>query len=321
MAYNIKKNILLSTILSIGLFGCGSSDNNGQTNTNSSGNGAGFQQWASYYFEDDLSSELEVLTIDQAGQYYLKSVRGTPFNYMTVTQDGLYDVGPTHTEYGVLHGKIQISGNTWHHAPYSSIGSSGLSHTITFKTVDLSQKNMSAVLFSDAYWISKHNLTHLESAVSPTTLNFVKSSGGMQTFPAGSSCLVMQTSKYSQDHLELYQDGYYNAAELEEEFGILAQDLTATKYNFKDTTAYVAEDESYGFAHYKNNYYNADFYSKNQTNVMQDYLESVDEVIQELKQRPTLTDAQLSELKSLLSTDCSFYNATATQAIEAHVGR
>lgn len=317
---NIKLLALCITT-SLALTACGGgSDSTNPTPSDSNNNipsNNTFQQWASIYvdpYSDDLYAEINQITLDN-GKTYSLDLSGDSSSYFLVTQNGLYDLSTTTTQYGNFEGNISISGNTWAIQPYSSINSKGLEIKETFKTIDISGKEiLPLILDSDDYLEFKNNPSNFSAKAKKYTeyLRNVK-------FPLGSTCLQITEISNSEEYAQLDAHNAENVNYLNQRWDALVSNKYAIKKTFKDTIVYYDneyEDPAYydGVAKYKNQYYSASYGPKGTEFKLSD-------LINEFKaHQAAATSAQekayIGEYIQLAENSCHFYNPTALKAIQ-----
>ena len=327
------KNLSLAIFSTLMLSACGggsSSDSNGGNTGTGTGNTTltkpDFQQWSSFYIDEysdsDLNYEIEQLTFDQ-GNIYIKVDETTGWNNSEtfyLTANGLYDKGTNHPSYGKLEGTITSNTTTWKRLPYSSINSKGLSETLTFKTLDISGKNVAAALSPNNFLALKYNL--LESyPMGDKGLKFytdLKNS----TFPEGSTCIQIQKAEHTEDYIELYN--YSLEPDIQQDLKGYWQELLLdpkgyTKKIFKDSIAYLHNEGNIenGFAEYKNNIYEVDFYKSGTSFNFESEISELNRLYNAASGEQKIL---LKELIDLQKSSCSLFNSTASKIIAEKVG-
>ena len=323
------KLLSFAVLSSILLSACGGGSSGSDSNTGGStggGSTSGSQQWTSYEIgttatgpnQEKMVIDKDVTTIKDGKTYYknTNSLNLEDMYSITVTASGLYDDvnAPVDNTLGRLIGTTTIQNNRWSFTPYSSIGSKDLTLNTQYKTIDLSGKPLLQFLAPADYLIITKGITNIKT-IDNTTLNFYKTFANA-TFPAGSTCMQVQSMENNAEHLELYADltdqdeqNYYK-----EQWNDYRVSQHSILKNMKDTTAYLQseDDETTGYALYKNQYYGADLVTKGSEFNINDYKKLLDAYYKDKKDTAEL-------LKTALDSSCHYYNPTAAQSISTAV--
>lgn len=318
------KLLSFAVLSSILLSACGGGSSSSSTNpTNPT---TADQQWTSY----DISTaeiapnqqqhviDKEVVTLKN-GKTYLKESTTFPSqvsDYLMITVSGIYDDvnAPVDPTLGRLIGQTKMQTNQWEFKPYSSIGSTDLTLTTQYKTLDLSGKLLLQYLAPVDYLIISKNFKKLHT-INDDSLAFYKTFA-TATFPTGSSCIQAQIAKNNAEYLELNADlkDTDEQQSYKSEWNDYRVDKTSILKNLKDTTAYLQqeEDEISGYALYKNQYYAAYFTPKGSELNVSDLKKSLDNIYKDHKDTAEL-------LKTALDNTCSYYNPTAAKSISTAI--
>ncbi len=220
------KAISFAILSSLLLTACGGGDSkssntnpSGTTDNNTPGNGStnttSDQSWSSFFIDQiyfgpndgALGSDEDHITI-QDGKYYTKNTntlsKDDSGHSMIVTQNGVYEDGDVHAEYGTYIGSAKVSDNKWTLTPYSKIGSSGLQFIHSYKKIDIGGKSFNEIINPYDAWVLKHDLTGTYP-ISSTVQRFYTANNATK-FPNGSTCLQLDTIENNQEYIELQKD-------------------------------------------------------------------------------------------------------------------
>ncbi|ATO20057.1 hypothetical protein BS636_10515 [Acinetobacter sp. LoGeW2-3] len=304
------------------LTACGGSDSSSSsttsTNNSNTGNtpipGTTFQQWAAVDLStgsDDLDINISQNTIDN-GKAYSKQIVGEADNSFIVTPNGVYEDGEEHPQYGTYQGLLTVNGNQWIHSPYSSINSTDLKITTTYKLLDISNKEIFPTILPQEYIDLKYNLN--ESDLSAIAANYINSIKPIK-FPQGSTCLQLQEISNSEEYVDLEIDEPENQSFLAAAWNTLATDPNAIQKVFKNTIAYFSDDENdEGFAKYNEQYYEATYYKKGVEFNLSDIINEWNSF--KSSSNPAEVNARIDDQILLAENSCALYNPTAITAIQ-----
>ncbi len=305
----------------------GTPDNNNPTDNGQNPSTTSDQSWSSFFIDqiysdsDDgvLGSDEDHITIKD-GKYYAKNTNTLNEDDLghsiIITQNGVYEDGDVHAEYGTYIGTAKIDNNKWTLTPYSKTNSSGLQFIHSYKSIDISGKPFNEVINPQDAWAIRNNLTNTYP-ISNTLKRFYTTNNATR-FPEGSTCLRLDTIENTQEYIELQLDteNDKNVQKIWEREAAKTSDTD--KKIFKDTVAYITYqyEDADTYAKYQSKFFSGNYYSKG--------LEfSLAEFIDDLKQDANNYTGQNKEIADdyidAYKNTCLLFNETASKAIRTTI--
>lgn len=235
-----------------------------------------------------------------------------------LASDGLYDATKSKTDLGYQNATLKSkSATVWTFTPYSTRNYKQLELTEKFETVNLTGKLISPYINGFDHFAGSNSA--LSDAMGPYPAYYVKKLQG-KTFPTGSTCLRSISSSTNTTFADLYSNDpiigynpskYFQNGYIQAKLGNFSLDLSRDI----QPNRHIAAVAKIGSDYYQAAYYTVGDYEV-LTDKIQQYEQDYQDAVNQFGKYSINAQIQQAYLNGLKS-ECTLFNTTASQAIDA----